>query len=202
MLTNAVNDTKVLTSLKAICYDAVLTVHLQMIVELLVTVTQSVIAMHEHGVWCTCNTCFLICFDFWLCPAGFVSALMPALQYMLFWYPLAMDMLPFMSQTAAIRVVLMQEDALEVVSHVLRPTSVNDEVHNPLGSVLANTQAMYSHMLCHHGITKDMGHVFSYTQAGCVLCRSLCLSIYIAHSVGVRAAKYYTSAPQRRPSAV
>lgn len=45
-------------------------------------------------------------------------------------------------------VVLMQEDALESTSHVLRAAPVKNEIKGPLGSGLANTHVLCIAMCC------------------------------------------------------
>lgn len=63
---------------------------------------------------------------------------MASLQHKLMWFPSALDMLSDMSQTTGIKAVLKQANALEYLSHALRPVPFNDEVDDTLGDTLAN----------------------------------------------------------------
>ncbi|KAL3154766.1 hypothetical protein ABBQ38_011312 [Trebouxia sp. C0009 RCD-2024] len=63
---------------------------------------------------------------------GSEPALMASLQHKLMWFPSALDMLSDMSQTTGIKAVLKQANALEYLSHALRPVPFNDEVDDTL----------------------------------------------------------------------
>lgn len=88
-------------------------------------------------------------------------------------------MLSLLSQKAAIRVVLMQEDALEITSHVLRPAPVNDEVDDPLGDGLASTHAMYSAM--NSCAMNSVIHKLAASSASLFACLSTLLLWWVEH---------------------
>lgn len=99
---------------------------------------------------------------------------MASLQHKLMSSPSALNMLSDMSQITGIRAVLRQTNALESLSHALRPVPFNDEVDDTLGDTLANVCL-----------------VITIKLHACMLSQLLCLSIRwcFAHCVGVSIAE-------------